>query len=237
MIAKPNTTLAMTNQLGGTLHLIDFTQEGRGKDHIVSYDLEGYSLPIRIISYMTNILKLGPTLNGVKEDQKSAILEMFSVFAELATDGLSVHSPPGLWKVEMGVESEIGDLLADTQSLLSANLQSHAKLAQQLWARSEGTSVASYYSARAYATLINQITEISQPTDGSKKQQALQSFLEDGKLAFNTVALLTSAIDLKLALKLCNGWIDTIAEVDLNSKPLEGISLMHALNLRANSRT
>ena len=233
--AKPNTALVMTNSLGGTLHLIDSLQESQNKDPTVTYDLEGYSLPIRIILYITNIMKLRPMPESVGEDQKGPILEMLSVFAELATDGLSIPSSRGLWKAGVEAESEMSDLLVDAQALFSANLQAHDYLAQELWHRSEGMSVASYYSARAYSTLMAQLAESSPSTTDAEPQRALPSYLDDDKLAFNAIASLTGAVDHKLALKLCNNYIDAIAEVDLDLKPLEGRTSLHALELSTNS--
>ena len=230
LATEPNPALAMTNSLGGTLYLINPSQSGQGDDQSVNYDLEGYALPTRIISFAMNILRLGPMLETMGEDIKSAVLEMLSIFAELVTDSLSVASHPSLWNGELEIENEMTSLLADSQLVLSTNLKSLPYIDQQLLHRAEGMSVISYYNARAYATLMAQSTEINPGAIGAEQQQALVSRLEGRKLTFNAVALMARGMDFKLALRLCNGYIDTIAEIDLDTESVEGrFFLMHSL--------
>ena len=206
------------------MYLMSSLQHRIEDDQSVSYDLEGYSLPARIILFAVSIFRSRSMLENVDEGKKSAVLEMLSVFAELATDHLSIASHPGLWSTDLEVENEMTNLLADVQLILSSSLTSLPYIDQQLSQHAEGMSVASYYNARAYATLMAQLTESSTTAIGTEQQQALESKLVDSKLTYSAIALMTSGVDLKLAIKLCNGYIDAIAQINVGSRQVEGNS-------------
>ena len=232
---KPNPALAMTNALGGALYLIDSSQDTEGDNQPVIYDLEGYSLLTRIVLFAAKILKSGPGLQNLNEEKRLAILALLSVFAELATDGLSVASRPGLWNTDLEVENEMANLLADTQLILFMNLKSPPYIDQQLLHHADGMSIASYYHARAYTTLLAQVAESRPSGIGADQQRVLESRLQSSQPTFNAIATMASGMDLKLTLKLCNSYIDAIAGTDPASGSVGGRFLVDLLMPPTNS--
>lgn len=214
----PNLSLAITNFLGGAINLIEQSPASEDTKGNMERDMDGYSPALRIIWYITKLIKATDIFGFVTEKQQAMLWKHMSLFLQLAGDNISVPGSNDLWnRYDSDMEAEILELTTEVQSLLALWLQDKSQeksslsaiTQSQLSEESQGLSPASYYSARAYSAISSDLQELRGHTARDGEAERLRSIRKSEEV-FLAAALLSSASDSKALLRLCNELISDL---------------------------
>ncbi len=231
----PNTSLAVTNALGGAISLVEQPSTSKGTKIHMARDIDGYSPALRTAWFTIKLFKATNILSFVTEEQQAVQWKHISVFLQLAGDNVSVPGSNDLWnRYEPDLEAEILDLITEGQGLLASWLhlksQGTATLSaivqKQLLEDSHGSSAASYYSARAYSVISADHKEFHGHTALNGEVERLRSMRKSQEV-FPAAAFLASASDLKALLRLCNELISDLTSRELYEKTEQGTYRYH----------
>ena len=228
----PNVSLAITNSLGGAIYMIP--QLKGDMPSVVSYDASGYSSALRMVWYTAKLIKATNVFQHLSEDHRVALFRYLSVFIQIASDNLSIPELGGLWMQDNSrMDTAIIDLLAETQALLvtwlPASRTLHSSFVEsglkELFDDSKGTTTASYYSGRAYAALITELNELCIQANTAKEEEFFRRIRSAPTFIAN-VAFVSSALESKGLLRLCNEQIANLTGLNLQERLDEGELLL-----------
>ncbi len=194
---------------------------------MISRDQDGRSVLLRILQYVTKLVKATELLSQASEDQRLSLFHYAALSVQLAGDNISVSGAMPLWATEDAeVEVETVESILEAQRLLADLLQAApmSELIAQILARllqdSEGSSSSSYYHARAYLAVIDGLSE-------SKRQMFITSSSDRIKVIhksqnlFADMAVLMSC-DGKDAVRPCNELLSQLTEQRFEKEDVKG---------------
>ena len=231
----PNGSLAITNILGGAIHMISRDSEKKEGDLCtVSYDANGYSSILRMVAYSTRLINDTKVFQYLAGEHRVALFRHMSVFVQLASDNLGVPHQGGIWlHKNHDIETAIIDLIAETQTLLAGWLRS--SLApdpsfidiglEKLFEESKGVTTFAYYAGRAYAALATEIKELHGHAYTAQNEEHLKKIRSTPSM-IASVAFVTSISDSKGLLRLCNELIANLTGLFWKERIHEGTSLL-----------
>ena len=233
----PNLSLSITNSLGGAISLIERPSTTESIQSGITRDVDGYSPPLRMVWYTMRLIKETNIFDFLTHEQQAVLWKHISLFLQLAGDNICVPGSNGLWNhYDRDLEVETLDLITEGQVLMATWLQDTPQekaslsmtIQDQLLGESRGSSVASYYSARAYSAISTDLQELHghTPLDGEVEQLRTMRKSQD---FFTAAAYLSSASDSKTLLRLCNELISDITGNKFIGKEEDGAysSLFH----------
>ena len=218
---RPDISLGVMNAIGGSICLVQPKHKEIGNNNkTVPRDPNGYSSALRMAWYVTEVCNRSNIFDLFTQNQKTATFQQLAVFAQLATDNVSVPQLDGLWQSnDIANDLELSDLVSQVQSLL-AEWSRIADIAQQavdnLLAGCMGISSMAYYSARAIAdlTISNDVFN-NQESITRSGEDTLQA-LRDVSNPFMTVALLPAISDPIVTLRISNTLIAGLTDLKIN---------------------
>lgn len=228
----PDTSLALTNPLGGAINLIEQSMD-RKRSHI-SRDISGYSSALRMAWFVTEMCTFSNIFDFIPAEQRSSTCRNLAIFVMLATDSLGVPQQDGLWLgIDPATEMESMNLVAQAQSLLASWIttpslsdKAFVRSAQaDLLADSRGISSTAYYNARAYAVITSELDNV-RPKPCSKGDEVYLQAVRDISNPIYAAACLVGVSDLSLALRLCNKLVADLTGLRVGDVPVEGECLV-----------
>lgn len=170
----PNTSLAITNPLGGAVYLVR-QDSGKLLNNKISRDADGYSAAYRITQYITRLFKDNSSfpIGKVPLDLRDKIYQNVALTIQLADDNLGLAGANNLWAdYNSDTEADAIAFMADAQTFMAQEL----KRKQEEWSPDKNTSLLewaagllskidpevsprAYYSARSYSMLISDAIE------------------------------------------------------------------------------
>ena len=213
LMRPPNQSLAIMQPLRGAVNLIE--RQGRAEMAVPEIDRDGhgYSSAFRMAMFTVKWIKSSEIFALVEQEQKVLLSKYFALFLQLSGDNVNIAGSMPLWNQDrmQGLEPDVLDLIADTQTLLaswiqcSGNQESHFifQTQSQLLADSHGMSALAYYSACAYANLT---LELNEQQGVQRAETGLNNVREIRKSPdiFTTVALILCAPESNNLSRLCN---------------------------------
>ena len=226
----PNPSLAITNSLGGAIHLIKRPPETESTKSNMARDVDGYSPALRMMWYTAKLIRETDIIGYVTSEQQTALWKHISLFLQLASDNISVEGSNDLWnRYDSDLEAEILDLITECQALLASWLQGYPQersnssviAKSQLLEESRASSVASYYSARAYCAMSIDLQELHGHVALEGEAEQLRK-IRKSPCVFMSAACLSSASDPKALLRLCNELISDLTGYGFPGNSEEG---------------
>ena len=251
----PPSALAITDVLGGSTFLL---QAGPGTatatiDNSIGRDIDGYSVPLRLAIFSVNLLDHKTTPNAIFEslpiDRASRYFKLLSLTSSLANDNLGLNGANHLWSLyNHETEEDMIKFVSRTQGLLSGLIKSAVTsapdvqkgsiaefAANELLQNAIGRSTESFYYARAYTVIFQEIAE-SQHWD-SRKTEEVETRLREvrkSKEVLPSIALLIgAALPLsqgKYSARVCNELVADLTAIKFASNPDAGLPLLVQLN-------
>ena len=164
-----------------------------------------------MLSYVTQLINTTAVLSYCNTEDKISICEKLALTLQLAGDQLAVSSSSGLWDTSISdTESDVVDIVAEAQNLIAKwmreGLDFVDAVQKRLLEMCSGCSVASYYGARTYSAMTEEIIELHGNTIDDGETARLQQFSKSlgADNFFAASALLTAASDSEQMTKLAN---------------------------------
>ena len=230
--------LAVINPLGGAIYLVSERPnpfEVSSRD----YDREGRSAPLRMAMFACRVVQATEQLRCVADESVSSTYRFIAVTAQLANDHLSVMSPCPLYKRSRGIdESEIIDSIAELQSFCAHWIRVTAaqmddmrdNALSELYEAAEGSSIASYYHARAYAAAISEQEEVKGIYTRDRIEAEIPRIRKQPRF-LSDIALLAGASKSEALIRLLNELIADITHWDFENTPQDGLKKVVMLNV------
>jgi len=227
---SPNLSLAITNSLSGALSLITPISSASISQRITT-DGDGYSSAFRMFRYTTKLIESTKAFEYITSSHKAVLVKSLALLLQIAGDNLSVPESIPLWKFEdPDQEAEVVDFVAETQALLASwfalepSPSDFVHVAQiQLLEQANGQSTKSYYSARAYAAITAEKTEIHGHRGGESDADRLKTMRKSTDI-FASAAYLASAPGSKELQRLCNELIADLTGLNFQKNMENGMS-------------
>ena len=221
----PDVSLGLMNAIGGSVCLVQHYHRHNGNDSIIiPRDSSGYSPALRIAWYVNDVCNKSNIFDIITLDQKTATFQQLAIFAQLASDNVSVSRLDGLWLPSDTVkEVELNDLVAQVQSLLakwSKTTDIVPQVVNNLLPSCMGVSPTAYYSARAIADIAISYEDTNRVPITRTGEDHLKA-LRDISNPFAAVALLPVISDTKAVLRISNTLIAGLTALDINCNPTE----------------
>ena len=229
-VVVPDSSLSITNPLGGAVSLISSTPSIPVQQPIAR-DEDGYSSVCRMAQYTTKLIKSTKAFDYITSEQKAAICRYLGIYLQLAGDNLSISESIPLWHfVDTDQEPEIINSVAETQNLVSSWLSVEPSIIEfvaaaqaQLLHAANGLTTASYYSARAYAATAIEMAELHSHKSDQSDVERLKA-LRKSPDVFASAAYLTSASESKELRRLCNELLADLTDYNFQGGKAEGLS-------------
>ena len=227
----PPKSLAIMNQLGGTIYLVDRTETTiDSEEDLLKPDRDGYTVALRMAWFVTELSRSSKVFETLSEEVRSVTLQFLAIFNELASDNLSVPEPRGLWlPSSSSIGNELVDFIAQARALVTSwshNATAGQKFILQaqkaLLARAKGSSPEAYYCARAYATISADRHEIYRPRPASD-DEAPFTIVSRGQDAISETAFLIGCTDTEIIGTICNKLIADLTTLDFQEHSDEGM--------------
>lgn len=172
---KPNPALSLTNCLNGAVLLVQLPVGSLPLNF--QRDLDGFSPAFRMALYTSRLLSDYQAFRNLDLGVQVDLLHLLLVMVEIVGDQLGLQSEDMLWSSlsDPELENQVQDFLSDTQKSLVAILRdspewrgtstaAQTDLAQNLLSRllrtSYGTSLSSFYTARASCKVLANLVEL-----------------------------------------------------------------------------
>lgn len=188
-----------------------------------------------MVQYATKLIQATDIFAKATEEQKVILIRNLSLFLQLAGDNLSVLGSMPVWSVsEPDLESDIVDFIAEAQSLWASWLQeTHypeliTNVQGQLLKDSSGLSAVAYYCGRACSAMKAEDIELHGHAP-HHEILALKS-LQKSPDIFMSMAVLTSIMEGKETMRLCNELIADLTGHAFNKDPSTGQHKLLLLN-------
>ncbi|MCJ1473647.1 hypothetical protein MMC13_002298 [Lambiella insularis] len=240
LLHRPDTSLAITNSLGGALHIVDRHPELTAAfADSIPRDANGYSSALRMAWYVVALCESSNMFDMIAPGHKAVVFQYMALFVQLATDNLSVLPVQGLWsRSQTQQEAMLSEVVAQAQLLIATWLRGPMPLGLELieltrdtFIRSSGgTSTIAYYSARAYVAVTLELEETNL-SGLIKRGQHDPKVDRTTTNPFTTIAVLTSMEDPKLVLRTCNKMIadlTSLKAVDDLAKSLQEFVMLNS---------
>ena len=210
--------------LDRTLNTSDVVAQGIGRD------VNGYPSALRMGLYTVELINSTDVFDHAAAEERAIIFQYLGLITQIAGDNLSVSGSNDLWsRLSPDVEVEMTEFVASAQRLLASWLQpSHqseqdfALMAQELLLEScRGSSVTSYYNARAYSVLAAEMIELHAhipSRDEANQLRAMRKTMD----VFYATAFLSKASEPQALLRLRNELVADLTGQDLHQNVQEG---------------
>jgi E3 ubiquitin-protein ligase listerin len=236
----PDVSLAISDQLGGTLYLVPPTTSSSAsvEQSKINRDINGFSSAYRMASYFTKLVQSTKVFDSISNTNMSTLFSLLALTASLANDNLSLAGSNGLWnKYTPEVEADAMEFVSETQALLTEWLRK----SNEWWSESnrtsqfsfvetalqacldasKGISAASYYNARVYSVNMAELIEMhGWHSSKTSFLEATVKEVKNTKDSFYAAAFLTGCrIPLsssKASTLLCNGIVADLTGFDPN---------------------
>ncbi|MCJ1388866.1 hypothetical protein MMC18_001716 [Xylographa bjoerkii] len=226
----PDPALAITNSLGGALHMVVAQDSGTRKDLAdpVPRDTNGYSPALRMAWYVTALCTSTDIFDIVTTSRRAITYHHMALFVQLATDQLSVPQLPGLWKdYDTEDDSRLINFIADNQSMVvkwsqksSTTDMAFVKEARKsLLASTMGLSALAYYNGRAYTALASELEETSGITNIDENYLTTAQEASD---PITVTVTLCSISNPETVLHTCNRLISDLIGLKFADRPAIG---------------
>ncbi|KAI4248736.1 MAG: hypothetical protein LQ352_005828, partial [Teloschistes flavicans] len=189
LTTRPNPSLAITNPLSNSLALIEIPTPSK----TIFHNKDGHSTAFRMLWFTTLLIQTSDVFEHATADRRNCIIRKVAVILQMASDNLSIQSSNLLWAdQDIEAEEEIIDIVTQTQALLASWISTTfatrrpSDVFSTLLGDSHGLSVSSYYSSRAYISLMTEMTEIH-------VQPESDPTLDQAKLAKSTADMMKAA--------------------------------------------
>ena len=237
----PNPSLAVTNVFGMAIAMIPVapSRASTAPVSFVQRDGEGRSVLLRILQYTTKLVQTTDLLLQAAEDQRLTLFQNLALTLELAGDDLSVPSSLSLWNADdSDVEVEIAECVFDAQKILAdwstTELMSLVApcVQNQLLQNSEGLSASSYYNARAYLSINDEIAEVRGLVTIENNADRIRATRRSPNVFANMAILMSS--DGKNVIRVCNEFLSDLTTYKFDKEDtdqqLEGLRKLLLLN-------
>lgn len=193
-------------------------------------DVHGYSPALRMAIYTVELINSTDVLDHTAAEERAVICQYLALITQIAGDNLSLFGSNDLWDSSSpDAEVEMTEFVASAQRLLASWLQpthqveqNFAMTAQDLLLESSrGSSVTSYYNARAYSVLTAEMIELHGHTPSGDEASQLRAMRKTSELFYAT-AFLTKASEAQGLLRLCNELVADLTGQDLHENMQEG---------------
>lgn len=188
-----------------------------------------------MVQYATKLIQTTDIFAKATEEQKVILIRNLSLFLQLAGDNLSVLGSTPVWSVSKpDLESDIVDFIAEAQSLWASWLREiHypeliTNVQGQLLEDSSGLSAVAYYCGRACSAMKAEDIELHGHLP-RHEISALKS-LQKSPDIFMSMAVLTSIMEGKETMRLCNELIADLTGHVFNKDPSTGQHKLILLN-------
>ena len=203
--SPPNPSLAIMNDIGTALSLIDPTAFVRP----TTYDNAGYSAAFRIFWFTSVLLQASNILEYAATDRRTCIFRNLIFTLQIASDNLSIQSSSPLWKQRrLEAEEEAIEIVSQTQSLVASWLanspvESSSTVLSELLNKSYGSTVEAYYGSRAYTSMIIELTELHMNMDYDRSVDELRQVQHTADV-FAGITIVSAVQDLTILKRLFN---------------------------------
>ena len=237
---KIDASLALTNQLGGAIHLVEQGPDlEHASDNLLLFDRDGYSAAFRMASYVSKLARSTTGVTSLSEDHYVVTYRYMTIFSQIARDHLSALPAHGLWEISEGaLDQSIIDTIADLQALCMAWTRDslhkeHSyidRALHEIYNNSEGYSTRSYYHARAYAYAASELKELCRFTDEEEVNLTLGSLRKSNNI-LGTLSYLVGYSESKAILKLFNEIVANLTDwkFDKDSEGLPWLVILSTL--------
>lgn len=226
----PNPSLSLTSLLGGAVSMVHNSLIESPQR--LTRDLNGYSVPFRMAMYT---IKLLPNIyQDLPAETQVKILQTLSLTVEVASDQIGLNEKNKLWSslVDPETEIEVQEYVSVAQKYITSLLsvatawrdpssqgQSGVvgKLVLELMKTSRKESASAYYSARALANVLSNLTELHgwQSSGGEEWLASLGVLTSTTPDIFTATAVLSGLKESlgtsKLVNTLCNRLVSDVA--------------------------
>ena len=189
-------------------------------------DGDGRSILLRITQYVTRMAQILDLLPQATEDLRHTLFHNLALALQLAGDDLSVHGSVPLWNgYDPDAEIESIESIFDAQKLLAdwstMELMSPvvSRVQDHLLQLSKGPSASSYYHARAYLTINDQIAEVKGHRLAQNDADRIKAIRTSPDI-FADMAILMSS-DCKDVIRACNEFLSDLTTHRFDEKDTE----------------
>lgn len=212
--------------IDGALSTNNALTQGNGRD------IHGYSAALRMALYTMELIKSTNVFDHAVAEERAVIFQYLALTTQLAGDNLSVSGSNDLWKsLSPDVDAEVTEFVSSAQRLLASWLQPlpqgerHFAMTAQdsLLGSSRGSSVASYYSARAYSVLAAEAIELYGNVPSGDEASQLRAMRKTSDVFYAT-AFLSKVLEPQALLRLCNELVADLTGQDLHQNMQDGES-------------
>ena len=230
-IERPlNPALAMTNPFGPAIMMIqpEHDKVAPAPPMAVSHDLDGRTVLLRVLQYVTKFVKAADIFSQASEDQKLTLLHYVALSVQIAEDNISISGAMPLWVTEdPEVEAEIVESIFEAQRLL-ARISQAAQTSSvtpyvlaRLLENSEGYSSSSYYHARAYLTVLDGLNESERKSSIATSANRIKAIHSSPNIFANMAVLMSC--DSKDVVKPCNELLSHLTDQNFESQDKESL--------------
>jgi E3 ubiquitin-protein ligase listerin len=248
----PLYALAVTSPLHEAVIAVDQASVVPQLPNASGRDLDGYSVPLRMAVYTTELLKSSPDLFKLDAELLSELLQLLVQTMVLANDNLGLVGCNGLWSPHHPlVETDMIEFVSQSQSLITSWLQGSAdwwldasasssysfvnRAIQSLFEDSKGRSATSYYAAHSYYFLIKELIDVhGWPARRSPDVSERLMDLRRSKDLFRTLAYVSSHVDVfsngPISSRWYNELLADLTGLDISKKGEEALQKLLILN-------
>lgn len=210
--------------IDGALSTNNALAQGSGRD------VHGYSAALRMALYTVELINSTNVFDHAVAEERAVIFQYLALVTQIAGDNLSVSGSNNLWNsLSPDVDVEAIECVSSTQRLLASWLQPSRQgergfamtARDRLLESSRGSSVASYYSARAYSVLAAEINELHGHVPSSNEAGQLRAMRKTPDVFYAT-ALLSEVSEPQALLRLCNELVADMTGQDFCQNMQEG---------------
>ncbi|KAL8734304.1 MAG: hypothetical protein Q9166_001502 [cf. Caloplaca sp. 2 TL-2023] len=231
LATRPSPSLAVMNPLSNAVSMIESTVPSR----VVSYDKDGFSVAFRLFWYTTALVQKSGVFAYATAERRACVAGNLALTLQIASDHLSIPSSHSMWQVrDTELEEDIVEIISQSQRLVASWLADeplgaliHVSLSKLL-EDSHGMSVCSYYSSRAYISIMTELNELHMATDLEVSTDELSSARRSAD-TFTAVAVVSAIQTPATLIKTFNELLAGLTGVDLSKHP-DGIKNLIILN-------
>ena len=176
--------------MGGSVFIVGESTTKPESVMDLPYDHNGYSVPLRMAMYMTQLVQAKDVFENLGVAHRSDIFEMLLLTLKLANDNVSIAGTNNIWvSPTLENESEVLEFISDSQSLIrrwvgqqeqstgSSTEEADAGLVPaiqgNLRQNSGAPSAKGFYNARAMSYLIEE-DNVAHPQHSENRELILQ---------------------------------------------------------------
>ncbi|KAL8689551.1 MAG: hypothetical protein Q9218_004800, partial [Villophora microphyllina] len=232
----PNPSLAIMNPLGNAVALIEPTIPCKTTVH----DKDGHSAAFRMLWFTSALIQTSDVLQHAAVDRRNSTVRYLAITLQIASDNLSIRSSNMLWSEDQDIEAEeaIIDIISQTQALFASWVAGNSamclpvEILSRLLDDTHGSSVGSYYSSRAYVSIMTEMAESHMLPEINMKSDELKLMRNPAEILVAAATVLAIQ-DTTAVTRTFNELLAGLTGAGL-SKDTEGNSAVHKLILLNN---